>query len=160
MAATQAEPRQIEPELLQRLGLIVVHWALVEHEISVLFTKMAEADIGPMSIVTSTVSQSTIIGWIRTLLDTSKTSPDNFNELREVLNEIDELRAERNALVHGLWLTHGPANSVIVQTVNPNRSEIIKGEVVTAADLSDLISRIVEVANHLHKIVTSVTISR
>lgn len=137
----QSATRQIEPELLQRLGLVVVRWSGLEKWVSELFSFMMKASPGLMYVVTESISQNTLTGWIRTLLDIMETPPAIEAELRDVLNDIDEIRSERNALVHGLWSTTGPADSVIVQTVRLERREMVRSEVVTAADLDDLIDR-------------------
>lgn len=152
MSDVPLELRQIEPELLQRLGLIVVRWSLIEGWVADLFVRMTGGDGGSMMVVTSNVSQSTLIGWIRTLLDSSQTHIYDADKIRNVLTEIDDIRIERNALVHGIWTTEGPANSAIVQTVRLERSTIIREEVVTTADLDDLAQRIVEVATHFREI--------
>lgn len=146
------ETREIEPELLQRLGLLIVRFSLIENWVSDLFVKMVEGERGSMYVVTENVSQSTITGWIRTLLYSSNTHPDEVKEICDVLNDIDELRAERNALVHGMWITSGPNHSAIVQTVRLERKAPVQETVVTAADLDDLICRCVEVATELKKI--------
>lgn len=138
--------REIEPEILQRLGALIVASALIETSLSNLFTRLSEGEFGLMHIVTANVSQSTLSGWIRTLLDVRPSESEDFkNEIRDILIEADEIRAERNALVHGLWSTENcEPGSVIVQTVRLDRAEIVKGEVVTAADLDELIDRIKE----------------
>ncbi len=147
-----AEPitRQIEPELLQRLGYLVVNWSLVEHHVSSLFVFLTEGEPGSMLVVTENVSQSVIVGWIRALLDLRQIIPTAWeSEVREVLREVDELRIERNALVHGLWSTSGPENSVIVQTVKLGRRGIVQSTVQTVADLDDLINHVLDVAARL-----------
>ena len=143
--------RQIEPKLLERLGLLVVRFALVEQTISDLFIHLTGGDPGAMVVVTSNSSQSSISNWTRTLLDIRST-PDEHelsNELREALTEADRLRGLRNDLVHGLWGTNCPPGSVCVQTVRLERNEIIKDLVVTASDLDDLIVDTEEVAAQL-----------
>lgn len=142
----QSETRQLEPELMQRLGILVVRWAFLEVRISDLFTTLTEGHAGSMIVVTSNVSQSSITGWIRTLLDTRDVPPILANKIRDVLTDVDDLRAERNAFVHGLWATNGPPMSAIVQTVRLERKAIIHELVVTPADLDHLIDLVNEIA--------------
>lgn len=144
--------REVDPEFLQLLGLIVIRWSLVENWVNDLFVSMTEGEPGYMYVVTANVSQNSIIGWIRTLIDIKRPPLDLVTEMQEVLTEIDEIRAERNALIHGLWGTEGAPGSVRVQTVRLERTAIVKDEVVTAADLHDLIDRILEVAVRLKAI--------
>ena len=137
-----SETRQIEPELLERLGLVVVRWALIEQYLSQLFMKLAECHEVYGQVITTNVSQNSISGWIRTLLDIQRIPEALENEISELLADIDEMRIERNSLVHGIWGTMGPADSVIVQTVRLDRAAIIHAIVVTSADLDDLIERV------------------
>ena len=144
--------REIEPELLQQLGLVIVRWSLIEAWVNDLFVAMTEADAASMIVVTTNVSQSSITGWIRTLLDVRQTPPDLAEEIRDVLNEVDEIRNERNAFVHGLWFTTGPSNSAIVQSTRLERREMVQDVVVTEADLRDMVSRIVHLSGRLREI--------
>jgi hypothetical protein len=142
--------RQIEPELLERLGLFIVRWSLVEACVSDLFVLLTGGNPGSMIVVTSSISTSTITDWIRALIETHQKTPhDLVNEINDVLTEVDHLRSERNILVHGLWETTGPANSVVVQTVRLGRNEIIRGRVVTASDLDSIIDDTLEVTSKL-----------
>lgn len=138
------ETRPIEPELLERLGRVVVTWSVIERWISELFIFITKGTPGLMYVVTESISQSTLTGWNRTLLDIVDIPTEILDELRDILNEVDELRAERNMLVHGLWGTSGPADSVVVQTVRLDRKDIVRDVVITASDLDDLIDRILQ----------------
>jgi hypothetical protein len=137
--------RQVEPELLQRLGLLVIRWAVIENWMSELFIFMMKGTPGLMYVVTESISQSTITEWIRTLLGVVQTPADIERELLDILNDVKELRGERNALVHGIWSTDCPPHSAIVQTVKLDRREMVRDQVVTAADIDDLISRTLEI---------------
>ena len=150
MSVDSPDTRQIEPELLERLGLFVVRWSFVEKCVSDLFILLTKGDPGSMIVVTSSISTSTITDWIRALIETHQKTPhDLVNEINGVLTEVDHLRSERNVLIHGLWGTDGPANSVVIQTVRLGRNEIIRGRVVTASDLDSLIDDSLEVTRRL-----------
>jgi hypothetical protein len=155
MAADPEATRQIEPEILRRFGLFIVHFALIEKLLADLFVRLTEGEPGSMIVVTANVSQTSLSDWIRTLLDLRPSPQDWANEIRDTLTELDTLRGERNALVHGLWSTVGPAHSVIVQTVKLDRREVIKERVLTTADINDLIQDGLDVMNRLRAILRS-----
>ena len=149
--------RQIEPELLELLGSFIVKWSFVEVCVSDLFVLLTRGDPGSMIVVTGSISTSTLTDWIRTLVEAHKKTPhDLVNEINDVLSEIDYLRSERNILIHGLWVTPGPKNSVIVSTAKLGRNEVIRERVVTAADLHVLIDETLEVASKLRALVKSI----
>lgn len=154
MSADSIDPvaegtRKIEPELLQKLGLFIVRWPLVETCISDLFVLLTRGDPGAMIVVTGAMSQSTISDWIRALIETQQTPYEMAKEINEVLSEVDYLRSERNILVHGLWGATGPEYSALVQTSRLGRKEIIRDRVVTASDLDSLIDDSSEITRRL-----------
>jgi hypothetical protein len=134
---------------MERLGILVVRWAFVETRISDLFAALTEGNTVAMLVVTANVSQRSITGWIRTLLDTRDVPPILADKIRAALDDVDEVRAERNAFVHGVWSTTGPAMSAIVQTVRLERKAIIHEVVVTPSDLDHLIDLVEEIAMKL-----------
>lgn len=148
--------REIEAELLQKLGKLITSWAVVDQYIAHLFIGMVEGEPGSMYVVTENVSYNTISDWIGTLLDARSIEPAEYaNKIREALQEASELRGQRNALVHGLWSTgHSEPGSVMVQTIRLERAEVVKGELVTGADLDELIDLISIVARDLKIIIT------
>lgn len=148
--------RTVSPDLAARLGTLVIRWSVVEHWISELFSFLTKGDPGLMLIVTVNISQSTLTTWIRTLNDIYKSPGDLQQRIRDILAEVDELRGERNTLVHGIWHTGTEPNSVIVQTVKLERAEIVRDLVVTAADLNDLIERVIEVNSRLADILREI----
>jgi hypothetical protein len=90
-----------------------------------------------MYVITNNVSGSTIANWIRTLLVVLHGDEELPKDITDLIATIDELRHERNALVHGLWSPHAPAVAE-VQTIRWERREVIKIELVTKADLEHL----------------------
>ena len=144
--------REIDPELLQRLGAIVTRWAFVEQCCSDLFTLVSGGNPGTMPIVTSNISNRSVVEWTRTLMDIRYESEDweIDRDAREALADVDELRDQRNALVHGLWGTDksGPGTAM-VQTVRLERATMIRDWLVTSADLDELIDDILDVTARL-----------
>ena len=149
----QEEPREVEPALLEGLGRIVVHWAGVDALVNEFWTHLMMASRGSAYVVTANVSSATVTDWVRTLMHMRFTNENTLANLTLLLNRVDELRAERNALVHGLWTTHmTDPSTAVVQTVRWTRAEVIKHEVVTVADLNELSNDIMEMLNELSAI--------
>ena len=69
----------------------------------------------------------------------------------DVLDEIEELRPERNELIHGLW-SSSPERSTIVQTTRLERADVIHERVVTAPDLDHLCDLAIELSIELRSI--------
>ncbi len=61
-----------------------------------------------------------------------------------MLDSADQIRAERNILVHGLWKEGHESGTAIITTIRLDRAELIKEEFWTEADLNDLIERSTE----------------
>jgi hypothetical protein len=150
----------IEPELLRRLGRIVSHWAYVEQLEASLLAFLTNAHPGLIFVVTSNVSGSTLTGWLRTLAAIRFNEPDK-KRLEELLSDIDEVRGQRNAYVHGLWIPGPEPETAVVTTIRWERAEVMKHELVTGADLNGLheeieqiYRRLVATAHHLgfHKL--------
>jgi len=141
-------PALVEPELLVGLGTVVSRWSYVDMFMAEFLSFLLQANPGFMYVVTANVSASTVSDWIRTLLQARHIPNEPPEEIMSLLVDIDRIRGERNALVHGLWRPH-VTGSALVQTVRWNRSEIVKDEVVTRADLDDLITNIGEVMGKL-----------
>ena len=151
------DTRQIEPMLLELLGSFIVKWSFVEVCVSDLFVLLTRGDPGSMIAVTGSISTSTLTDWIRAIISLSKKMPhDLANEIYDVLTEVDYLRSERNILIHGLWITTGPKQSVIVQTAKLGRAAVLNDRVFTAADITDLIDETLEVARKLRFLITNV----
>ena len=148
---------QIDPALLERLGCLVVWWAFVETLVADLFVATLTRgnatqpiDPGTLAIVTKNVSQATLTDWIRTMIDVRYTPANEAKKIRDLLNEVDELRAERNALVHGLWGNdRSPPGTAMVQTIRLERREMIHDLLITPTDLDVLIERTLDVIHQL-----------
>ena len=130
---------EIDRDLMERLGWLVMRWSYLEHLLSDLFCWLVEGHPAPMTVVTSNVSTATLLSWSRALLEVRGDDPRVADDIRALLVAVDEVRPERNALVHGLWALSDIPHSAIVQTIRVERNPTIKEEVVTAADLDNLI---------------------
>ena len=145
--------QKLDPIMLERLGLVVIQWAQIEAHIAALLSWLLRADPGGMFLVTSSVSSSTQTGWVRTLVADTLSGDGKANVL-SLLDEVDELRAERNGLVHGVWNGGSQPQTAEVDTVRIDRAEILKTELVTVADLDDLSVRLQNAAQHFFELNT------
>jgi hypothetical protein len=134
--------------LMERLGSIVILWTYVEQWLNELLTYLLEANPALMHTITVNVSSSTIADWVRTLLRAHSYPAQPEAEIMELLRSIDELRGERNALIHGAWTFDEPGTAV-VQTIKLDRSPVVNELVVTLADLHELAIEIGEAKNAL-----------
>jgi hypothetical protein len=124
--------------VMTALGGIVMLWAYVDEWLGALAGHLLEANPALFHIVSNNVSASTVTDWLRTLLH-AHAHPDGADRADlDLLTVIDGLRAERNALMHGLWQPGIEPGIWTVQTIRLERAEIIKKEVVTFADLEEL----------------------
>lgn len=136
----------IDPELLVRLGKVVTLWASVESWVAMLLGTLMGADLGASSIVTNIVSNSTQVKCIRGLLSVkAHKEPEATAKVIALLDRVDDMRAERNELVHGLWTATASSPGVaMVNTANLDRAELIRDRLVTVADLDALVEHIKE----------------
>ena len=154
MSSTGSAAPQIEPEILRNLGEMVVISSYLERLVGDLFSAMLTTmnaggppDPGSLLVVTQGVSPSTLTDWIRSLLKARPTSELIEAEVRGLLKDADEVRKERNALVHGLWGTgKSPPATVMVQTVRIGNDVPIRDQLVSASDLHTLIDEMLYVA--------------
>ncbi len=139
----------ISPSLLQTLGRIITRWAYVEMILGEFLAALLRADRGALHVITANVSSATIEDWLRTLIPIRFAEAATQVRLNAILNEVAELRAERNALVHGQWQPGPEPNTAKVQSVNLARSEIVLTRLVTASDLQELAERISEILEEI-----------
>lgn len=133
-------PTIVDPELTSRLGQIVIRWASLEGWISMMLATFVKADLGGMMVVTVNTSVSTQTNWIRALLSLHIHKQPDLARVCALLNRADDLRIERNELVHGLWeITNCEAGTALVHTVSLTRQEVVKVRLVTRTDLDELL---------------------
>jgi hypothetical protein len=141
-------PGPTEPEILAGLGTVVSRWSYVDGFMAEFLSFLLQANPALMYVLTADVSASTVSDWIRTLLRVRHIPNEPPEEIMSLLADIDRIRGQRNALVHGLW-TRYVSGSAAVQTVKWDRSEVVKVELVTRADLDELVMDIAEVTRKL-----------
>jgi hypothetical protein len=131
-------PKPVAAPLLAGLGLVITRWAYIDFLMGEFLSFLLEANPAMMYVVTGNVSASTISDWIRTILAARYIPDDPPAEIMALLTTIDELRAERNGMVHGLWERGNVPGTALVQTVRWERTEILKTELTTKGDLKEL----------------------
>ncbi len=145
----------LDPEMLRLIGAIVVKWSYVELFVSDLFVSLTNGIPFAMHVVTSNTSQSTLSSWIRTLLDHSEGDHEWINNVLETLTEIDDIRQERNSIVHGHWMAGDLPDCAISTTTSLKRNELIKDALITTADLKALLDSINDVATRLRTLLVA-----
>jgi hypothetical protein len=130
----------IDPELCQCLGQIIIRWSSLEYLVGLLLGTFLNADQGGMLIITNNIPISAQCKWLRALIALHEHETHHGERVIELLVRADDLRSERNEFVHGIWTTKDcEPKTAMVQTVNLDRSEIIRTRLVTLKDLNDLI---------------------
>jgi hypothetical protein len=130
----------VPAELCLRLGQIVTRWTMVEKMVSLLLGTTLLADQAALSVLSNSISISTQSKWIKVLLSNPGTDQAHSNLVIDLLSRADDLRQERNELVHGVWdSTSCEPQTSLVETINIDRTEIIRSRLVTAHDLDDLL---------------------
>jgi hypothetical protein len=139
----------IDPELSEPLGQIVVRWSSVEYLISMLLGTLVFADLGGIQVVTNNIAISAQTKWIRALLSVNQPESDaDKQQVEALMARADDLRVERNEFIHGHWDTTNCApKTALIQTVNLDRNEVIRERLVTKQDLTDLVADINEWIN-------------
>ena len=151
MIAGKPETRQIEPAFFEKLGRFITSWAIIEYRLATMLAACLQADPGMTLLLVQSVSAATVSGWVRTMSRFGDNPEESLTELEEILNEVDELRAERNALVHGLWATDvSDAGTVLVQTIRLHATQPARQRLITLADLGELIDLTLRLSERLH----------
>jgi hypothetical protein len=110
---------------------------------------MVEGNASFMHVVTKNVSGSTVVDWLRTLAPVRFTDPQTQASLNDLFSRIDQLRAQRNAYVHGIWAAGREPATAMVMTIRWERAEVLRDELVTPEDLSALLEEIHDVYREL-----------
>jgi uncharacterized protein YjbI with pentapeptide repeats len=118
----------------------IILWSYVEQLQGRLLSFLLNAEEGRVFVISQNVSASTVTDWIRVLLQIPAIQATGIGNLSELLAEIDDARAERNALAHGVWFPARAPEAAEVQTVRWDRTEVVKVTLVTIGDLGDFAS--------------------
>ena len=149
----ESPPRDFAPELLAAFARVVIAWSYVEALQDHLLSFLVQGEPGRMFVIMGNVSTATKTDWIRTLLRLPAVQTLGVGDMKNLLAEIDDLRAERNALAHGVWSVGVPeGGAATVQTIRMDRAIPIKTQLVTTPDLAELLHRIESVVRELRAI--------
>jgi hypothetical protein len=147
--ARSAEAEPFDPDLLAAFARVIILWSYVEQLQGRLLSFLLNAEEGRVFVISQNVSASTVTDWIRVLLQIPAIQATGIGNLSELLAEIDDARAERNALAHGVWSPTRAPEAAEVQTVRWDRTEVVKVTLVTIGDLGDLLGRIEDIVRRL-----------
>jgi hypothetical protein len=112
----------IDPELAEPLGQIIVRWSSTEYLISMLLGTLVFADLAGIQVVTTNIAVSAQTKWIRALMAVNQPSAEHKDRVEALLARADELRSERNEFVHGHWdTTNCEPRTALVHTINLDR---------------------------------------
>ncbi|HEU4662128.1 MAG TPA: hypothetical protein VFS63_15865 [Pseudolabrys sp.] len=130
----------IDHELTSRLGQITINWACIEEWLGHLLATLIDADSGGFSIITAQMGASAIIDAIKTVIALHEPKDPSLKEVREMVEQADELRIERNEFIHGIWDPTGcEPHTCLINTFGWKRAEIIRGRLVTAPELDEFL---------------------
>lgn len=133
---------EIDPTLLEKLGRICIRWAIVEELCNSFLAVAASADRAFLRVITQNVSNATVVDWLRVLSDARFADERSRKDLAELFRVIDEIRGQRNELVHGIWHRGREPGTALVHTLRMDRAQLIQDKLVTVADLDDLLGHI------------------
>lgn len=129
-------------QIYTRIGKIAAEWSWVEMLLAEMMGHFCSANPGAMYVVTQNVSNATLTGWLRTLIDIRVKDADTAKVISDLLTQVDETRAERNRIVHGTWRAADDPSTAWVQTFRWDRQEVARDELWSIHDLDDLVDTI------------------
>lgn len=130
------------PIIYQKIGIIASEWSWIESLLSEMLSHFCAADPGAMYVITQNIAASTIVGWLRTLVEIKIKDAATAKVISDLLLEIDDTRQARNTIVHGTWRAGDSPQHAWVQTFRWERSEVVRSELWSAQDLQDIIDEI------------------
>ena len=133
-----------DKEIYARIGAVASEWSYMEILLANMLAHFCGAEHGAMLVITQTVANSSVVQWLRTLIEIKVKDLHSKDILLNLMNEVDDARTERNTLVHGAW--YGDVNAgpgfAWVQTFRWDRAEAAKDEFYSASDIDSLIGEI------------------
>lgn len=130
----------IDPELTRRLGQITINWGVIEEWLGHMLGTLIDADLGGANVLTNEMGAATTIKLIKTIIALNEAKAPAISVLRDLMDEADALRIERNHYVHGVWETGPQPGTALIQTTGWQRAEIIRSGLVTVTDLDQLLA--------------------
>jgi hypothetical protein len=131
---------KIDAELTKRLGQIAINWAVIEEWLGHMLGTLIDADLGGANVLTSEMGAASVIKAIKNCIAINEPKQPELSAVRELIEEADELRQERNLYIHGVWEPNTEAGTALIQTTGWQRAEIIRSRLITTADLDHLLA--------------------
>lgn len=108
------------PAEQQRLiGLVVLNWAKLEHDIEEAIWAFLSLDIDQGRAVTSRLSADTKIELLKSLVMAYFTQDIRLNDILDCLDVITIQKEDRNFIVHGSWVMLMPGNIPACTSLRP-----------------------------------------
>ncbi len=152
-------PQSLDQKILASLGLVVVQSATLDGFQQEFLSWLLQAHSTSMYVLTQSVSVSTQSTWSRTLIEFGLGEPHKTEALA-ILSMADEIRQDRNALVHGLWEVGPEPETALVSTVRLDRPETVRKELVTLADLDQLSGDLIEATERFAALATTLNFAQ
>lgn len=131
--------RDPDPGIYQRIGQVTSEWAWIKLILGETLAHFCHADPGAMYVITQNASSASITDWLRTLTQIQVKDAPSAEVILSLLKQIDDVRAERNIVVHGTWRAGDDPTTAWVQTLRWERREVVRDELWSIGDLDDLI---------------------
>lgn len=141
-----------DESIMSRIGTVAAEWSIIESLLEQLLAPLCGAQLGAMFVITRNSSSSSMVKWIKTLVDAKVDPPELAKRLDDVLTDIDIARDERNIVVHGVWVAANSPGFGTVQTIKFSRSEILRDELWSLADFDELIDHIIDLQGSIAEI--------
>ena len=98
MPIAVVEFAKIDPELTKRLGQIAINWALIEEWLGHMLGTLIDATLGGANVLTNEMGAAAAIRAIKNCIAINEPRQPELSAVRELIEEADELRVERNHL--------------------------------------------------------------
>jgi hypothetical protein len=95
-----------------------------------------------MYVITQNVSNSTVSGWLATLIQVASKDAESAKVPLDLIKEIDLARTQRNTVVHGTWRAGDAPGFAYVTTIRWDRQEVARDSLWSVADFDDLVSEL------------------
>lgn len=102
---------EIKKDHAAAIGYVAIHWSLVEDHIAWLIYNLLGLQTMPGLAMTAELPTMQRLVLVRTLINLTG-NPTWAAKWAEISNEADRLRAERNNIVHAIWIDRDVTNRV------------------------------------------------
>jgi hypothetical protein len=124
---------------------VAAEWAWIELLLGEMLAYFCRADPGSMYVITQHTSASTVIGWLQTLIGLNVQDAQTAKVIQTLLQEVDAARAERNAVVHGVWRAAEEPSLAYQDTFDWNRQEVARHTLWSLADIEALVDDLTDI---------------